>query len=529
MTYKIKIVILSLLMVIISSSAISIQSFASPPKNVLILYEKKSFFADERDMVFAMEMLLSFYQAKVEAKSILDDNIDFENYDVVLVLTLDKAIDDNRLLNELSQYKGEIIWLGAGIDEFLALSDYGIEYTGETYDLLSVSYKNYEHANEQSFNLATKRLFYKVKIKNDYPQIVTNYSSLTNGVESFPFIVGSRNLYYVSRVDLNEPLFYIFSDFLGNIFHKKHPEKNEFLISIEDIHVFSDYNNLRELADIMHQNNIPFTIGFIPLIQQEGSNYITSFTEVTDFIDTLKYMQSKGGSIILHTYPLEISKNELRKSRIYNGDIKSYFDDIVIKCINEGLYPIGFETPYVHLPMDEYLDAKDIFTSAFGQISSTEGNYVLYPYKIENSSIFNRYYPFNLGYVQKDSNDEFGLIKSRLDRIKIVKGSFLGVTFHSSLDKKYLEELVLILKKSNLTPFNPLSDNHNIKTSLAEISIEQGHISYEISEIEKNESLINKISSALSSAIGVILFITFSLFIVLLIKSIHRQKKNLFR
>ena len=212
----------------------------------------------------------------------------------------------------------------------------------------------------------------------------------------------------------------------------------------------------------MHDNQMPFTIGLIPYIQQEGADYITSFTEVYEFVETLKYMQANGGSIILHTYVHEMNDNAVTISELEQRDIKQFFDKAISDCLQNGLIPIGYEAPHVYLSKNEYDALKSIFSTTFGQVSITENNYIIYPYELYNTSSFNKLYPFNLGYINPNEQDAFKMMDNRLKRIELVNGFFAGINFHSSVEKSYLERLIQLLKSSSINSYDPLKNYNKI-------------------------------------------------------------------
>lgn len=496
-------------------------------KKVLILYEERYFYGDTRDTVTAMENLLGHFQTKIVAQKISDlKRYDFETYDYIFVLALDQEIRQPKFYVALSKYEGEIIWLGKSIEPLIELKKYPLLYEGEVYDLLSVRYSKALTGDEKTFSIGTKRAFYKVRSTSDQNKI---YAWLSDGTDEFPFIVHTENLYYISRVDINEPLFYIFSDFLNQLFFEKNYREDRFLVSIEDVHVFSDYEQLKALTDILYKKDVPFTIGLIPFIQQEGTDYITDFTEVSAFLDVLNYMQSHGGSIVLHTYLHEMKANTLTISKLEPRDIKQYFDRAISECLQNGLIPIGYEAPHVFLSNDEYTALKSIFSTAFGQIAITENNYIIYPYELYDTKSFNKLYPFNLGYIDPADKNAFKIMDERLKRIELVNGFFAGIYYHSSVEPFYLERLLVRLKAEGIVTYEPLQDDHTINSRDFDVSINNGrtHISSYIKTVPKSplSIFIDKVASVFSY----LLFMIFILFAVILIRSIRKQRKNLFK
>ncbi|MBF4692725.1 DUF2334 domain-containing protein [Fusibacter sp. Q10-2] len=496
-------------------------------KKVLILYEERYFYGDTRDTVTAMENLLGHYQTQVVEHKISDlKSYNFEAYDFVFILALDQEIESPRFYEALAQYEGELIWLGKSVEPLIKLKKYPLMYEGEVYDLLSIRYSKALTGDEKTFSIGTKRAFYKVRSMSPENRV---YAWLSDGTDEFPFIVHTGNLYYISRVDINEPLFYIFSDFLNQLFYEKHYQENHFLISIEDVHVFSDYEQLKALTDVLYKNKVPFTIGLIPFVQQEGVDYITDFTEVSAFIDVLNYMQGHGGSIVLHTYVHEMKDDTLTISKLEARDIKQYFDRAISECLQNGLVPIGYEAPHAFLSKEEYDALKSIFTTAFGQIAITENNYIIYPYELYDTVNFNKLYPLNLGYIDPSDKDAFKIIDERLKRIELVNGFFAGIYYHSSVETFYLESLIARLKSEGIMSYDPLQDQHAITSRDFEVNIDNGRIDINSYIETVPKSPLSLFIDRLALVFSYVLFAIFIAFVVILTRSIRKQRRNLFK
>lgn len=525
MMYK-KMILIIVLSVIITNTIFADYNL-SLTKKVIILYEERYFYGDSRDTVTAITNLLGHFQTEIDTAKISDQKkFDFDGYDYIFVLALDQNIANDKFYDALVSFEGEIIWLGKSVESLISKGNYPLVYDGEVYDLLSVRYRKALTGDDKTFSIGTKRAFYKVQSTSNENKV---YSWLSDGTFEFPFIVQSRNLIYVSRVDINEPLFYIFSDFLSKILYNKNFQDDHFLISIEDVNVFSDYDNLKRLADILSENHLPFTIGLIPYIQQSGTDYITSFTEVSEFLDVLRYMQDKGGSIILHTYIHEMASDSFRLSELESKDINEYFTKAIDDCVSNGLIPIGYEAPHVYLSYEEYNILKSIFSTTFGQVSITDGNFVIYPYELYDTESFNILYPFNLGYIDLSNQNEFNIIEERLRRIQLVNGYFAGIYFHGSLDDDYLIKLVDLLNIEDISVYHPLEDRHTVSTKNYDLVIDKGKI--QITSYKQDIPLtpVQLFVNSLAKVVMYILTISLILFASILTFSIRRQRRNMFK
>lgn len=532
MMYKIikKIGIITLLFIFILQNFIYLNySFAENlDKEVLILYEGRNYLNDKRDSVSAIEDLLGHYNSKVYSEKLSKTkSYDFSKYDIIFVLALDKDIDYKNMIEALKNCNKKIIWIGNGIEKFLKNTNYPLVFKGEVFDMVSVSYRKQGTGDMKTFNVEENRSFYKIESLSDSNNI---YSVLTDGLNDIPFILESQNLTYISRLDMNEPLFYIFADYLNQILYRKLYDSDKVLISIEDVHIFSDYEELKKKADILYQNKVKFTIGLIPYVRQGESKHIASFTDSSKFIDTLKYMQDKGGSIIIHTYVHKLNNDNITISEKNKNldNLETYFSQAVSDCMEEGLMPIGYEASHANLTENEKKRLKTMFSTAYGQLFIDEGNYIVYPFELYHTKNFNKFFPINLGYVDKNIENEFGMIESWLDKISLVDGYYGGIYFHSSTESLYVQELINILRSRGITLADPLEEDYFINTKYYQINQIEQKVTITQNELSKSDRIQNMYDE-LFMAITTILAITVTLFAYILRKSIYNQKKNMFK
>lgn len=448
-------------------------------KKVLILYEERHFFNDARDSISVLKGLFGHFKATVDESAIKDyDFKTIHQYDVIMVVALDNTINSKKMIEQLVLFKGQIIWLGASVGPLLQAGDYPLQEEGQLLDLLTVSYGRSENSTQKVYNIGTKREFYKVTPLDDTSEILSTFS---DGVKSYPFIVESRNLLYVSRVDMNEPLFYIFADVMNRYFYRNHYGENQLVLSIEDVHIFRDFKKLRDMADYMSISRKSFVIGLIPFIQQEGVDYVTSFTEDREMIETLQYMQSKGGSIVLHLYTHKIKGDQLiaeTKGENFEKELEAYINKALKACIDNQLYPIGAEEPHRSLTVSEYKILKNHFSTFYGQIAVNEGNFVIYPFELENTDLFNLFYPLNLGYILPSEGDPFEMIRERISKIEIVEGYYGGIYFHSYMEPDVLRQVLDYIDSKRMNVTNALSHDHWVKTKEYEYEIQQAQFKW---------------------------------------------------
>ena len=502
-------------------------------KRVLILYESRYFYGDARDVVLVVEELLGHFQTKVDSLDINQwDAVDFSDYDVVMYMTLDKEPSHSEVLSALKAYDGQIFWLGRGIETFLTKSDYHMAYNGVLDNLMNIKYKKSLTGQDQVFNIGVQRTFYNVIPTSEHAEVD---AWLSDGTYDYPFIIRDENLVFISRVDINEPLFYIFADYLGNFLDLKQYSEDEILISIEDVNVFSDYDNVKSLVDYCYEHSIPFTMGVIPEIVQEGTDYITEFDEVSEFVTLLQYAQDHGGSLVVHVLPHEVFEGDFiiyDQSDVYltaQDALEDFINKTLNKMFKYQLYPIGYQATHANLTLENYQYLKEHFSTSVGQLNINERNVVVYPYILYNTERFNEYLPLNLGYVDPSDETTFSLIHDRLSKIGLVNGFFSGVYFHSSLKVTYLDALVRDLGEYHLSYYDAGKTSHFVSNENYEVTIEDAMVEITMIKPEIQETPIEKGIRIMGNLIGYFLFGIFLLFLLIFMRSRYVTRKKLFK
>ena len=129
---------------------------------------------------------------------------------------------------------------------------------------------------------------------------------------TFPWAVRSGSFTYIGEI----PFAYVdhgdrylaFSDLLFDALAPGTATRHRALVRIEDVGPDSDPGELRALADYLYSQNIPFSVAVYPrYVDPKGVNN-GGVKEAYDLrtqpavVSALKYMQSKGGTLLMHGY-----------------------------------------------------------------------------------------------------------------------------------------------------------------------------------------------------------------------------------
>ncbi|MBE7517880.1 MAG: DUF2334 domain-containing protein [Thermoflexaceae bacterium] len=198
-----------------------------------------------------------------------------------------------------------------------------------------------------------------------------------------PYITRSGNFWYVGDIPFSyiseEDRYMVFADLLFDILGVAHPESRRALVRIEDVDPTADPADLRRVADLLSAEGVPFSVGVIPMFRDPWGTYSggapvsLNMSESKEVVAALKYMQSKGGELIMHgtTHQFDsvanpynaVSGDDFEFFRATEnadhtltfvgpvpGDSSSWCNGVVSRGQRElaksGLSVIGFEAPH---------------------------------------------------------------------------------------------------------------------------------------------------------------------------------------
>ncbi|HAU4952071.1 TPA: DUF2334 domain-containing protein, partial [Clostridioides difficile] len=535
------------LSIVLTISNFSLSSYASEitssTDKVLIIYDSKKETAYNRDILNIMRTLLGRFSSDIELLKLsnYDGEINKNYYSHIFILGINENSYDNdkntkNLISSLNSYKGTICWLGYGIENLLEHKKYNLDYVGKTNNIVSVNYRG------KSYNLDEHYVFNIVESKDTNNKVI---GSINDTLNKYPYIINDKNLFYVSKLDLDGVLFYIFCDSLNDIFNIKTFDKGRIFVRIEDVHAFREPKNLVEIADYLSSKNIPFTIALIPAYVNPKNHKVITLSESPEIVKAIKYMQDKGGTVILHGYTHQYKKEEVsgegyefwdgKKDEPLKENMKIFVKDRVLNglrvCIENGIYPLAFEAPHYAMESEGYKELKKYFSTYMGQHQNNDKKFSTntYPYIIRDTEEFNIFIPENLGYIDPEDKFTFQNIKENLDKLSIVRGFSGGFFFHSYLNIEYLKNTIEYLEKQNIEFMNLRDFNNWVKVDEIQIKNNGDEIivnyDKDLDEITKSDTRFKSISN-ISKILIFIVSISVLIFVIIFIyfKRIDKKK-----
>ena len=128
------------------------------------------------------------------------------------------------------------------------------------------------------------------------------------GPAQLPWALRSGNLTYVAEIPLDfideNDSYLIYSDLFYDLLAPETPGSKQAAVRLEDVGPEADPEDLRAVADYLHEAGVPFQVAVMPVqigrTPDQKDWYGLSLQDRPRVVDALKYMQERGGTLIQH-------------------------------------------------------------------------------------------------------------------------------------------------------------------------------------------------------------------------------------
>ena len=339
-----------------------------------------------------------------------------------------------------------------------------------------------------------------------------------------PYVVQGGNLWYVADVPISyvteEDRYVAFADTLHDILGIQHPQSHRALMRIEDVNPTTSPEALRDIADYLFSERVPFLVSVVP-VYVDPSGYYNSglpkrrfLSQEPELVEALRYMQSKGGQILLHGYTHQYNSSSNPYTGVTGEDFEFYRATLnqnqgvafggpvsedsyrwVRSRVYEaqwelhqaGLSEVGWETPHYAASAGDYRFFGQRFrltvqralyfaTAAAGEIpwngverqdpgNPTYFSSQFFPYVIERDAYGQKILPENLGLVDLVGWNGYrkwlpaDIIRAAAANLAVRDG-WASSYFHPFLDVEYLRQVVQGVKALGYTYVSVSPDTH---------------------------------------------------------------------
>ncbi|WP_445548199.1 DUF2334 domain-containing protein, partial [Frankia sp. CiP1_Cm_nod1] len=133
----------------------------------------------------------------------------------------------------------------------------------------------------------------------------------------FPWAVRSNNLTYIGEIPYSyadaTDRYLVLADLLFDLLAPQTTQRHRALVRIEDVGPDADPDELRDIADYLHNENIPFSIAVYPRYVDANGTYNNgvpqdyTLASRPDVVSALQYAVQRGGSLIVHGWTHQYS------------------------------------------------------------------------------------------------------------------------------------------------------------------------------------------------------------------------------
>lgn len=367
----------------------------------------------------AIKNVLGVYGAKERCIKDVEYNYgELFNYDKVIIIS-NANISNSELILDLENFTGDIFWVGFGVSQILKDN------------------VNEEHGTVWKIN----NIWNMVIIPNEFESFLT----LTEAFNSF--------------------------------FEKKNDEYLRMFLKITNVNTLSDSTKLREIADYLHSEGVPFIIVLDEILDIKNLSINENdiiYYNVKEFFSTIRYMIDKGGSVV-------IKNNFIHKNYLANeNDEKSILEKFIIECAKNNIYPLGIEIT----SEKDFEKLKNSFNTFM--YSSELNNVFKYPFIITDFQNSYNIITNNVGKIDSNNKNWLQNIEYNIKKLLKVKGSVGTVSYNSILDIEYLKQIVKNLNKENIKYFDLSYMRNKIELNKIEISSSNGDINCIIKSYDEN-------------------------------------------
>ncbi len=297
-----------------------------------------------------------------------------------------------------------------------------------------------------------------------------------------PYIVQADNLWYVASDALayatEGGAYLALADVLHDFLGQDHKQKYSAFVRLEDIHAKRQAGPLKLAADLLYEKGVPFAFTLTPVYVNPASDETIYLSDDPEFVNTIKYLTSRGGSVILHGYTHQIAGETAVDYEFWNlpenmpisGDDATFTSTRIERALNEcflnGIYPIAWTTPHYAAGQVDYRVFANYFTTAVERRMPVEffGSDQFFPYLIKSDKFKQIIIPESLGYVNPDAGRTPEALLIDAKATKVVRDGWASFFFHTFLDLGLLEQIVDGLKKDDWE-FVSLADFNNKVTT----------------------------------------------------------------
>ena len=460
---------------------------AAPKKQVVVYYDP----VGEND-ARQLKVLLNHFNTETQLIPLGKSFSPNDKADVIFYVGVaNRSSLPSRFLRTISRTHQTVCWINYNLLHLgkKDLSKLGFQYQGsDEKSQYEVLYKG-DHFTKQDSSMNLIRI--------DNPDQCHVLAQARKDSIEVPYIIQSNHFWYVADLPLSYMIeggrHIVFADLLHDILNEDHQERHLALVRIEDVNPQSSPESLRGIADFLSSKKIPFSVGLTPFYLDPSTNTAISLSDRPELTKALRYMVSKGGTIVLHGCTHQYRGESCIDYEFWDGiedqplfeDSEEYvrnrLDKALDECLHNGIYPLIWETPHYAASLFDYRIISQYFSTSYErrQTSDVLGSDQLLPFVTRSLFTNTLIIPENLGYIPLENPSPENLITAA-EKNLAVRDGFASFFFHPFLDIGILKEAVKRIEKLGYTFANVRSFNSCVAGSSCFIATGQNEMKLDL-------------------------------------------------
>lgn len=491
-------------------------AWSQPTRSVLVVYEgKPQALSPARGDGRQMAALLGHFRTTVTVLSAEEYRAgQMEKFDVACVIGHSLHFQPPAaLMADVGKRTATLLWMYTGIQPLARSFPMGARLGMSPLSIDTVTAWNTVRRGSAVF---TKEETNLVLMKVTDPSRCAVIATAQAKRASSPYVLRSGNFWYVAdnpfAYATESDRYLLFADLLHDVLGEYHPVSHKALLRIEDVHPLEDPDRLRDVADVLYDEGVPFIITLIPFYVDPTRNERISLSDKPDLVDAIHYMVSKGGTVAMHgsTHQYkgvtaadfefwDVSRSGPIKEETLGGDRDKILAGVE-ECMRNGIYPVLWETPHYTGSQTAYAAAASIFSTAMEQrLAIDNADYSQYfPYLIYRDNFGQKIYPENLGYIPFDPDDPQLSIDQVTNILKYAgtvvqtRDGWASCFYHSFVPLENLKRLVQGIKALGFTYIDVKNDVNFVRLPNRAIVTGKGEVTLTLVDQYLQESWIQR-------------------------------------
>lgn len=259
--------------------------------------------------------------------------------------------------------------------------------------------------------------------------------------EIIPYITRSGNFWFVADLPFTysspRDRYVVLADILHDMLGIDHPETHYAMARMEDLHTMINPEGFRRLVNLLHRQDVPFSLAIIPeyrRVMPDGSVFSLAVDEpgAAPFLDLVEYARQRGGTVLMHgvTHQYNDRPNPDNGTSAEDYEFWDAIPDRPVpddsfewayarfqrgleQMLRAGLHPVAYEMPHYHGSPAAYLADAAIFPLTYQRATyysaedirqplpaNVDYEMQFFPYMIHQDDYGQVVVPENLGNLQ---------------------------------------------------------------------------------------------------------------------------------